>query len=677
MQALCPACNAKKGARVESRIDQSKLRLGQRQAIATITDRVRAGKSHTAIVLPTRYGKTDVMRVSAMMLIPTFISRALILVPNNYLRSQVVDREKWEAATARYNLSDGSQPIPIEEALRTPSPPFPRYNSLFVSMTIQMAQRHKDLLVQWVDTEKHRNGVPPLVFVDEAHTGSTENEWGRCVDELAQAGAFVVLLTATPFRTDQEHIPGFELEPVSVESVIRRRRSEDDPELWDVFEGRRQIYQLKAHHTTSFREAWTNPTFPPVLCDITRRPFDVETEEIDPLTGEVKLSRVLSKLPADKSNKVLDVELRKPRIIHQACQILVQMLNVRRKEVPETAALVFVGNDKPGDEQDNKHAQDVKAAIERLSPNFNIEIATSSTSQADKTIERFVQQTDIDILIVKQMAGLGVDCERLKVCLDLSNVRTLNAFIQRVTRIATVWDRREASGNAWDINHHADYITPDDIVGKQLFDHFVHDQGGGSTREDLEYVKTIRNGEDGDAQFVLPDEVIAKQVVPPEEVQDSKLQTSPGTTLPITDAFYEALPELTKTRTQPEMVKALDTALVSAGLPGLGLNGDRPSTAPRSAPDSAPAKPSVRNLSKEHAQLRKDIDTVSKRIATAELGRRYRPGDNEYIDTVREVKTKHRNDLGIPWGIKIEDVELDMLSRMLKNMKADLNRRQQ
>jgi len=661
---------------MESRIDQSNLRQGQRLAIARIVERVRAGESHTAIVLPTRYGKTDVMRVSGMMLIPSFISRALILVPNNYLRAQVVDGSKWESATARYNLSDGSQPIPIEEATRPPTRPFPRHNSLFVSMTIQMAQRYKDLLAQWVDNEKYLHGVPPLVFVDEAHTGSTENEWGRCVNELAEAGAFVVLLTATPFRTDQEHIPGFKLEQVNVESVVRRRQSADDPELWDVFEGRRRIYQLKPHHTTTFREAWATQD-PPVLCDITRRPFDVEVEEVDPLTGEVRLERVLSKLPANKSNKVLDVELRKPQIIDQACEVLVRMLTVRQKEERETAAIVFVGNDKPGDEQDNKHAQDVKAAIERLSPNFNIEIATSSTSQADKTIERFVQQSDIDILVVKQMAGLGVDCERLKVCLDLSNVRTLNAFIQRVTRIATVWDRRSITGNAWDINHHADYITPDDIVGKRLYEYFIRDQGGGSTREDLEYVRTVRVSENGDSQYVLPDEVVAKRVVPPEEVQDSKLQTSLGTTLPITDAFYAAMPELTKTRTQPDLVKAIDAALTDAGIKVPSLRGESRPSIEVTGSTQVTLTPSVENRSKVHERVRKNIDAFSKRITTKILGRTYRRGDQQYIKTLRDVKTQYRKDLGIPWDLKLEDVPIDLLNRMLKNMEADLARRRE
>ena len=669
MQALCPACNAKKGARVESRIDQSKLRQGQRLAVAKIVERVRAGESHTAIVLPTRYGKTDVMRVSGMMLIPNFISRALILVPNNYLRAQVVDGSKWEKSNALYNLSNRSQPIAIEEAVKPPTPPFPRHGSLFVSMTIQMAQNHNELLAEWVDKEKYRYGVPPLVFVDEAHTGSTENQWGRCVNGLAEAGAFIVLLTATPFRTDQEHIPGFELEPVDVDNVIKRRRSADDPERWDVFEGRRRIYQLKAHHTTTFKEAWATQN-PPVLCDITRRAFDIETEEIDPLTGEIKQERVLSKLPADKSNKVLDVELRKPRIINQACQLLVMVLTVCQKEEPETAAIVFVGNDKPGDEQDNKHASDVKAAIERLSPNFNIEIATSSTNQANKTIERFVQQTDIDILIVKQMAGLGVDCDRLKVCLDLSNVRTLNAFIQRVTRIATVWDRREISGNAWDIGDKAVYITPDDIVGKRLYDHFVHDQGGGSTRDDLEYMRTVRIGENGDTQYVLPDEVIAKRVIPPEEVQDTKRQTVPGSTLPLTDRMFDVLPELTKTRTQPDLAKAL----AAAGFDVPGLNGDTPKAESSEPNGSPPVTGSVDQRSEKHERLRKNIDKMSKRIATQSLGRTYRKGDQQYIDKIKDVKTKCREDLGIPWSVKLEDVELDMLERMFKNMAADLRR---
>ena len=72
-------------------IDLSPMRPGQRQAVDTIVDRVTRKCSHTAIVLPTRYGKTDVMRVSGLWLWrDRLVSRALIVVPDKVLRNQCV-----------------------------------------------------------------------------------------------------------------------------------------------------------------------------------------------------------------------------------------------------------------------------------------------------------------------------------------------------------------------------------------------------------------------------------------------------------------------------------------------------------------------------------------------------------------------------------------------------------
>ena len=673
MQALCPTCNTSKGNKMMADlIDPTKLRLrtGQRLAIQTLVNRVRAGhegNSHTAIVLPTRYGKTDVMRIAGMMLMPTHISRALILVPNNYLRAQVVDRRKWEKSLNFYNLPAPPLGIPVGEADKPPTPPFPKENLQFVSMTMQMAQRYVGILRQWVDSEKMRFQVPPLVFVDEAHTGSMENQWGQAVNELAEAGAFVCLLTATPFRTDNEHIPGFELELMNTTDVLRRRRSTSDPEGWDIFEGRQRIYVLKPHHATTFREAWAESN-PPVLCDITRRPFDIVVEEIDPFTGELKKMGRLSKLSASQSRKVLDRELRKPHIIKQACKILVQILALRHRDERETAAIVFVGNDKPSDNLDNKHAWDVKRAISALSPKLRVEIATSSTQKADKTIEKFVQKTDIDVLIVKQMAGLGVDSERLKVCLDLSNVRTLNAFIQRVTRIATVWDRRSITGRDTDIVYNADYITPDDIVGLETYNYFIRDQGGGVTDESLEYKGTVRDGS-GAVEWIPPDEIVAKDLILPEEVQDSKLQTSQGSTLEITDGLYALIPMLTKTHTQPDVAKLIPDLrrLVGAEPPAEAVE------MPAASPDIA--QPKVRNVNEEKAALRKEVDSLSKRITRLIMGRNFqRGGDQEYIDMLKVVKQRHRERVGIPWedGRGLDIATLDELANMRDNMKREL-----
>ena len=407
-----------------------------------------------------------------------------------------------------------------------------------------------------------------------------------------------------------------------------------------------------------------------MLCDITRIPFDITTDDLDPFTGEVKGEGRLSELSEIRGRKVLDRELRKPRMIHDACKILVKRLAVRQRDEPETSAIVFVGNDKPGDERDNKHAHDVKRAIRSLAPHLRVEVATSSTQKADKTVEQFVQKTDIDVLIVKQMAGLGVDAERLKVCLDLSNVRTLNAFIQRVTRIATVWDRREITGRASDIVSEADYITPDDWDGLKKFNYLIRDQGGGVTSYDLEYKGTVSGG-DGDG-WMPPDEVVAKEIVLPAEVQDSKLQTSAGESLPRTDRLAEIFPELTKTRTQPDLAKAIPD------LERLFRDAEPPAEngAGSGAPERNGSQPTVRNVTDEKAALRKECDTLSREYTFQRLGRRSSRGDKQWEQVIRRFRANHREAAGIPWsnGKGLDEASLEQLTRMRDNMRRELDR---
>src|SRR5262245_27913158 len=59
MQALCPACNLKKG---NGFMDLSKARRGTRKAFEVIQNRVINGECQTAIVQPCGYGKSDLIR---------------------------------------------------------------------------------------------------------------------------------------------------------------------------------------------------------------------------------------------------------------------------------------------------------------------------------------------------------------------------------------------------------------------------------------------------------------------------------------------------------------------------------------------------------------------------------------------------------------------------------------
>ena len=131
MQALCVSCNTKKGDRLIAGIETRTMRPGQISAVTTIFDRIRMGESHTAVVLPTRYGKSDVIRVAGAMLKEAgLISRSLIMVPNQMLRSQFVFGPKFEEAAERYNLP--ADKISTYETTQRPSLPFPRENAYYL-----------------------------------------------------------------------------------------------------------------------------------------------------------------------------------------------------------------------------------------------------------------------------------------------------------------------------------------------------------------------------------------------------------------------------------------------------------------------------------------------------------------------------------------------------------------
>ena len=75
MQALCATCNLHKGDKTVQRLpvfdfNKKEFRQGQSDAFDETVLRIQnRGESHTAIVLPTRYGKSDYMRMTGLHLL--------------------------------------------------------------------------------------------------------------------------------------------------------------------------------------------------------------------------------------------------------------------------------------------------------------------------------------------------------------------------------------------------------------------------------------------------------------------------------------------------------------------------------------------------------------------------------------------------------------------------------
>lgn len=71
------------------KFNDGKLRPGQRVALGVIQQRVERGEKATAIVLPCRYGKSDVIRLAALKMWDEGIaSGSIALSPNTVLRAQ-------------------------------------------------------------------------------------------------------------------------------------------------------------------------------------------------------------------------------------------------------------------------------------------------------------------------------------------------------------------------------------------------------------------------------------------------------------------------------------------------------------------------------------------------------------------------------------------------------------
>ena len=608
MQALCPACNLAKGGRgvdvdALKRFNAGALRPGQQGAVEKILERVVAGKTNTSIVLPTRYGKTDVMRVAGTMLIHNgIIGRCLILEPAANLVGQVKDPAGMEAAVERYGLPWAPSVMELSGQFRFEDLVTDRAD--FTAMTIQMATLHRDVLAQLAEWEGNdpKKG-PILVFIDEAHTGSNLNRWGECAETLARAGAFLVLLTATPFRSDKAEIYGFKYDPFAVET-IRIHRPNRESEMVDLHEGSKTISKLRADYEYSFQNAWREIPLP--ICHINYRSFDVNLEEVTEDTNEHLGRAWLSELGKVESRRALGGLVRTDAFINAGVERFVYELEDFRKKVDTQGqgrikGIVYVGSDRDDDEIDNEHAVRVTETIKRYAEGLRVDIATTSmgkgAEEAQGKIAAFQDGSGADVLIVKQMGGIGLDVPSLKVCLDLSPVRTGPQFIQRMMRIGTVW---KLSDDGSKDAYIATYVVPDDILAYALFDQMVRGHGGEATMTNTEYQETYRREErDGEKREEVASRFIAGEGRDGKVIRDTLNLQTDSTNRSLIERITSKMPILKNYLTDPQVGSIKD--IVEEAVKDEG-EGSSP------APDMNVKRAPVRDIGAKKKELRDEIN---------------------------------------------------------------------
>lgn len=588
MQALCRSCNLHKGDKIVQRLpifdfNKDKFRLGQIGAFDETVLRISQKESHTAIVLPTRYGKSDYMRMTGLYLLQQgVVSGVMVMTPNRVLRNQIVNNAKlaqsfryYETKLERINAR-GERVRGISPYNMSNSPDIEKMvDSELVAATTSMVSHNLATILHWIDHLKYRYGVPPVVFVDEAHTSGDQNAWGRTIAALADAGTYIVLCTATPYRTDGQPIPGFRIDPISVEEMSGRQRLGAHVYLR---QGRRVVYKLLAHHVTTFQQAWQES----VLCQVSREPFDVDLREHGMDGYE---DYMLSSLGETSSRRALYEAVRNPDVVKDGVRRLVRNLRYRRRDAPETAGIVFVGADDGGDFDDdydelnnqsaNQYANMVRDALREEGPEFKVVIATSKIDgDPAQNIEEFAKgPRGGDVLVVKMMASAGLDIARLKVALDLSTVRTPVSFVQRVMRICTRWDRDlgEPVLRATD-------ITPDECRGRELYNDLIYDLGGASAtiQWDEETGEIIEEDFVPGQRFVP---LTTWQVTGTEEgefLADSDGTVAPGNTRPYVDDIFDENPDWSRFLGKAKLGDAIAKAAQEYAREQLGATDETP-----------------------------------------------------------------------------------------------------
>jgi hypothetical protein len=490
------------------------LRRGHKEGCLIACDRFTEGQKFTSVILPTRYGKSHLARFITLAgcfgietpngTIPPFASAGLFLTHRGFLSRQIIEPEKWRQFGKLFRIQNMPS-MSACEISRSPARPqnVAENGERFIVCTIPMLSNNLEVFTDWTEM-KARMGLPPIVFADEAQFfgDGDDKKWGPALMKLAEAGAFIMPMTATPLRADGEMIPGFKkLGAISDNDTYRRYEEigaihpetgevvldgDGNPIIWNKVETlsrTTQTAELDAHVKVERQEAWFNK----YLCRLQRIRVPIQMT-----TGAM-----LHELPDNQQRKQIGKVIRDDLVIKEFIDTAEEQLReVRRKVLSNAGVIVFVDSTRDGDNHANRVAKEIRKRRRSA-------IVAIQETGCQEQIDKFVDGGEGDYLIVKNSAGAGLDCERIKIVVDLSSVRQFASCEQRWNRAGT-----PTNGKGGRITV-ATLITPADVFSDEIFESIYTRQGGECRESWSEVINTTyvpkgphRDPEPGNPIFV-------------------------------------------------------------------------------------------------------------------------------------------------------------------------------
>jgi superfamily II DNA or RNA helicase len=363
----------------------SSLREWQRRALSAVC--THQTKDFLAMATPAA-GKTRfALRVAHEFLATRGAVRVLVVCPTNHLRTQ------WADAAGKIGLQ--LDPALTNEQAAEASD----YHGAVVT--------YQQVCLAPAIFQRVCKSKQTLLIFDELHHAGDGKNWGKALRSAFDQAVFRLILSGTPFRSDNNPIPFIRYEHGESRADFAYGYTDairDDvcrPIVFPSYEGELSWLSEGREHQATFEDGLT---------------FDRQRERLKTaLLQETWLGPVITDAHA-------------------------QLTRLRKQEQPDAGGLIVC--------MDQDHARWVADLVGRITGS-KASVAVSDDPAASRTIEEFAGHKKQQWLVAVNMVSEGVDIPRLRVGVYGTNVITEMYFRQVVGRFVRMQEGLPKPQRAW------------------------------------------------------------------------------------------------------------------------------------------------------------------------------------------------------------------------------------
>ncbi|MFI6162226.1 HNH endonuclease [Micromonospora haikouensis] len=413
-QALCPACNLKKGATSVAYHDKFTPRPFQSEVVKSVLDGFSSGRDTTVVLASPGSGKTLTYQAVATYLHREgLIDYAAIFVPRIVLAKQCetswmfrLDQpdEAGNEFGGDHQLFDPSRRLGMIRHVpnRSPLTP-PGTKGVGIVATYSALVKSPDVYIDhWA--ARHRGRF--LLVADEAQFCGTAREddatggtaAGRWMKELHQYAAHTLLLTGTPYRSDDKPLILADYEPENEDGV------------------RKLVHHAEAGYATGIAEGYLR-RFEAVMYDAR-----VRFKYVDNTAVEYDLSV--------NGEDLRDV-VRKPDVWQPIADGVVEAVREKQKVHPGYRGLISC--------MEQNEARRVADYLQHKYPGLRLMISVSDDGEDAERALRDFRTRGADVLVTVRKAFIGYDCPEITVVGILTHYRDWGHLMQLVGRGLRTW----------------------------------------------------------------------------------------------------------------------------------------------------------------------------------------------------------------------------------------------